>query len=87
MIDAKSACVCGAIPGSPNRDCERCQLVAEIERLRDIVSAICDNAEYQGELSQVCTDEYTPTPIHVWSIPLSGVSMSLREAAEKARET
>ncbi len=33
-------CVCGGSRAIPNADCERCQLIAEIARLRSIIAVI-----------------------------------------------
>ena len=56
----------------------------EIERLRAIVDIICRSAAYEGQVSQICTqDNPLPPPIHLWRIDLDGRLCSLREAAEK----
>jgi hypothetical protein len=71
--------LCHAEPG----DCIAA-LKAEIERLRAIVDIICRSAVYEGQVSQICTqDNPLPPPIHVWKIDLDGRLCSLREAAEK----
>jgi len=46
MNSASGSCICGASPGKPNPDCERCQLVAEVERLRG------ENAELIQQLRE-----------------------------------
>jgi hypothetical protein len=68
-------------------ECGLCAREKEIERLQATINAICDSAEYCGELGQICTEDCpNPPPVHVWQINLDGRSQSLRAAAEKASQ-
>ena len=41
-------CVCGGSTDKPNPDCERCQLVAENDRLRARVSQLTGHLDWLG---------------------------------------
>jgi hypothetical protein len=40
LTEITDTCVCGGSRSRPNRDCERCQLIAEIDRLRARVARL-----------------------------------------------
>ena len=80
MSYAKSACVCGAIPGSPNRDCERCQLVAKIERLQAIVDTLpktADGVPIHPGMTLFDKDGFSDTKVTGFQVSVSGELLCL----------